>query len=52
MLPDTYHTYILRENDWRKLARKVAHQRWELVRDLVRTAQNCKRNNKKKGVTQ
>jgi hypothetical protein len=38
-----------KENDCRKLARKLAHQRWELMRDLVRTAQNCKRNRNKQG---
>jgi hypothetical protein len=25
------------ESDWRKLARKLARQRWELMRDLLRT---------------
>jgi hypothetical protein len=38
-----------KENDCRKLARKLAHQRWELMRDLVRTAQNGKRHKNKKG---
>ena len=31
-----------KESDCCKLARKLAHQRWELVRDLVRAAQHGK----------
>ena len=40
-------------SDWRKLACQLDHQRWELVRHLLRTARNGKRNNNKKdgGVT-